>query len=374
MKYPRPVYLDPDVKVESNLPAFGLQRMEVPRFETPITPRENFKRAMTRNDPIWAPCAITDFQTIMAQDVAYKGEDGVVIHTDFRDARNLSEVYRFVDWFNTDWTWEPSAGGAMLTPGSMLVEDVSDWENVIKWPNLSDWDFAKKAADYMKTEYNPDKVMHYDIGRGCTERFISVVGGYTEGMIALAEEPEAVSAFMERYADLVIDLFDSINVLYPLDMVTYHDDWGTERDTFFSERMMEDLVLKPTKRIIDHIHNKGVLFELHTCGNVQRFMPHILEMQPDSLQVQRRAVDIPLIKKSYGDKIGFSVPIEGFEPGLGLSKEDVVAMTRKTVDLYGKDGGFYAMINTRDPEERWTMLAELYAYSREYYDTQSSRD
>lgn len=373
MKYPRPAYLDPNVKIESNLPAFGSLRMEVPRFETPITPKENFRRSMERKDPLWAPCAITDFQTIMAQDVVYKGEDGIVIHTDFRDSRNLTEEYVFDDWFNTNWTWVPEAGGAMLTPGNMLVEDVADWEKIIKWPNLSEWDFATKAADFMKAEYNPDKVMHYDIGRGCTERFISVVGGYTEGMLALAEEPEAVAAFMERYADLVIELFDAILALYPLDMVTYHDDWGTERDTFFSEKMLEELVFNPTKRIIDHIHSKGVLFELHTCGNVERFMPHILELAPDSLQIQRRALDIPAIKKAHGDKIGFSVQIEGYEPGSKYDKDSLAEMVRKTVDLYGKGGGLYAMLQSRDPEERWNLLAELYAYSREYYDIESGQ-
>jgi len=373
VKYPRPAYLDPNVKIESNLPAFGSLRMEVPRFETPITPKENFRRSMERKDPLWAPCAITDFQTIMAQDVVYKGEDGIVIHTDFRDSRNLTEEYVFDDWFNTNWTWVPEAGGAMLTPGNMLVEDVADWEKIIKWPNLSEWDFATKAADFMKAEYNPDKVMHYDIGRGCTERFISVVGGYTEGMLALAEEPEAVAAFMERYADLVIELFDAILALYPLDMVTYHDDWGTERDTFFSEKMLEELVFNPTKRIIDHIHSKGVLFELHTCGNVERFMPHILELAPDSLQIQRRALDIPAIKKAHGDKIGFSVQIEGYEPGSKYDKDSLAEMVRKTVDLYGKGGGLYAMLQSRDPEERWNLLAELYAYSREYYDIESGQ-
>jgi len=369
MKYPRPAYRDANVKIESKLPAFGSKRIEIPRFDTPITPRENFKRSMSRTTPMWTPCSITDFQTIMAQDVVNKGEDGIVIHTDFRDDRNLTEEYTFIDWFNTDWTWVPEAGGAMLTPGSILVEDVTQWEKIIKWPTLSDWDFALKAADYMKNEYSADKVMHYDIGRGLTERFISITGGYSEGMLALAEEPEASKAFMDRYADLVIELFDALNALYPLDMITYHDDWGTERDTFFSETMLEELVMESTKKIIRHVQSKGVLFELHTCGNINRFMPHIIEMAPDVLQIQRRAVDIPKLKRQYGDKVSFCVPIEGYEPGVELTSEGLTELVRKTVDIYGKGGGFYVAPTSRDPEELWALLAELYAYSRELYDS-----
>jgi hypothetical protein len=36
-----------------------------------------------------------------------------------------------------------------------------------------------------------------------------------------------------------------------------HDDWGHERDTFFSEKMMEELVYEPTKRIVQHVNPRA---------------------------------------------------------------------------------------------------------------------
>ncbi|MDR1589923.1 MAG: hypothetical protein LBS51_07000 [Oscillospiraceae bacterium] len=369
MKYPRPAYLDPRVPLERKRQVFGNSFTELPRFETPITPSENFKRAASRDNPLWVPNALTDFQTIMAQDVIYGEPDGVHIHTDFRDDRNAVRDYVFTDWFNTSWTWVASAGGAMLTPGTRLVEDITEWEKTVKWPVLSEWDFKSKAVDYMRQEYDPDKMMHYDIGRGCTERLISIVGGYTEGMLALAMEPEAVKAFIDRYADFVIDLFDAIYALYPLDMVTYHDDWGTERDTFFSERMLEELVFEPTKRIIEHVKATGAAFELHSCGNITRFLPYMAEMGADFVQIQRRAVDIPAAKARYGDRIGFNTGIEGLPPDHAPAAEELIKMVRNTVTLYGAGGGFYASVHSQDPKTRWEILAELYAYSREYYES-----
>jgi hypothetical protein len=59
------------------------------------------------------------------------------------------------------------------------------------------------------------------------------MGGYTDAMLAMAVEPEAVKAYFDRYADFMIELTDILCALYPADMITYHDDWGTERDTFF---------------------------------------------------------------------------------------------------------------------------------------------
>ena len=373
MRYPRPAYRDSGVKTEIKKSALGGAQLEVPIFDTPITPLENFKRVAARDNPLWVTNSTTDIQTLMAQEVVYKDDRGTQIHTDFRDSRNAIEDYDFTDWFNTTWTWVASAGGAMLKPGSILVEDILDWERVIKWPVLSEWDFASRAADFMRNEYKPGKVMHYDIGRGGTERFISLVGGYTEGMLAMAEEPEAVLDLLNRYADFEIELFDTINALYPLDMVTYHDDWGTERDTFFSERMMEEIVFAPTKRIIDHIKSKGVAFELHSCGNIARFLPYMADLGADFLQIQRRAVNIPEMKKNFGDKIGFNSGIEGLPFGASVSSEEAARLIKNTVDIYGKGGGFYTSIFSGNTEQLWMMLAELYAYSREYYDIEQGR-
>ena len=368
-KYERPKYRDANIKTVTKRTAFGNVPLEVPVFDTPITPRDNFKRVAARKDPLWVPNNLAEFQTIMSQDVVYSSPDRPVIHTNFRDPRNQTEDYSFTDWFNTDWTWVASVGGAMLTPGTCLVKDVTEWEKIIEWPVLSDWDFESKADDYMKNEYSPDRVMHYDIGRGCTERYISVVGGYTEGMLAFALEPEAVISFLNRYADFEIELFDKVNSLYPLDMVTYHDDWGTERNTFFSEEMFKDIVFAPTKKIIDHIRSKGVAFELHSCGNITRFIPYMLELEPDFLQLQRRAVDIPALKKGYGDKVGFNTGIEGLEQAEAAGLAEAV---RQTVDTYASCGGYYASVNGQSPERAWNILTELYAYSREFYGSESS--
>jgi hypothetical protein len=152
-------------------------------------------------------------------------------------------------------------------------------------------------------------------------------------------------------------------------MVTYHDDWGTERDTFFSEKMMEELIFAPSKKVIDHIRSKGVKFELHTCGNITRFMPYILDLDVDFLQLQFRAVDLPDLKAKYGDKVGFCSPIDGYAPG--LPREKVLQLVRDSVDTYAPKGGAYFSVSSADPEERWDMLAELYMYSREFYEKEN---
>jgi len=289
------------------------------------------------------------------------------IHSDFNV--QTKEDYAFKDWFNTDWTWVVSAGGAMLTPGTQLLEDITQWEKKVVFPDLTEWGFKEKAEEFMKTKYDPTKAVSYDMGRGVTERLVSIMGGYTDSMEALIVEPEAVSDFFNAYADFMIRVFDALNSLYPLDIITIHDDWGTERDTFFSEKVMEELVYEPTKRMIDHIKKHDVFVEWHTCGNVTRFFPYMVDLGVDIAQIQGRAVDMPKMRELYGDKIGFCTMPTGIEMGKTYTNEEYLAAVRKTIDIYGPGGGSYLMMFTPDPELLWDVCSENYCYSRELYDS-----
>lgn len=371
MKYPRPEYLSPSVATQEIEAPFSSQKTLAPKFDTPITPKENFLRAVRRENPLWMPCSTTDFQSLLTQDVAGKSPRGMQIHSDLK--RPAKEDYEFKDWFNTDWTFVVSAGGAMLTPGTQLMDDITQWEKVVQWPDLSEWGFEEKADWFMREKRDPDKVMHYDLGRGLTERLVSLMGGYTDSMYAMAVEPEAVKDFFNAYADFMIAFFDKIHSLYHLDMVTLHDDWGAEKDTFFSPKMMEELVFEPTKKIVDHVKSKGVVFELHSCGNVTRFLPYMVELGVDLLQLQRRAVDVPAMKEQYGDKVGFCTQLEGLVPKPGLTDEEIVSAVRRTVDIFAPGGGCYTMVFLPEPEKTWLGITELYAYSREFYDREQGR-
>ena len=75
---------------------------------------------------------------------------------------------------------------------------------------------------------------------------------------------------------------------------------------------MEELLYEPTKRIIDHVHSLGKLYQFHCCGKINKFMPYFAQLRPDSTQIQRGVNDLVEYKKLYGKDVGFSGGIEGF--------------------------------------------------------------
>ena len=372
MKYPRIAYGDPSAPSVKGMSMFGGGETVLPKFDYPISSIENLQRVARHEKPMWVPNPMLEFQSINPNDMIRptKATEGLQICMDF--TRPATENYTFTDWFLTDWTFVHSAGGPMLTPGFVLCEDVTEWRKYVKMPVLSDWDWDTFKEDYFKNKHDPNKVLSVDIGLGCTERFVSIMGGYTEAMLAFAIEPEACKEFFEAFIDHEIELFDKMMENYPINLLTYHDDWGNEKDTFFSSAMLEDMLMGPTKRFIDHVKARGVVFEFHSCGNITRFLPYFVELGVDFMQIQRRAVDFVALKEQYGAVLGFGGGIEGLEmgsPAPGIEK--LVTMVQNTVDLYASTGGFYAATFLSEPEAVWTAASEFYAYSREFYDKEN---
>jgi len=368
MKYPRPKFQDPAVKTTTNTTGFfAATPVTAPVFDAPISLRENFLRAARRENPMWVPIPFTDIQLLQANELADE-RPGQQMGPRFKTPSPVN--YNFLDPFGNSWTWEATAGGAMLTPGTKVVEDICDWEKSITFPNFNDWNFRESAERFMKEKYDPEKVMHVNIYQNITEMLVAFLGGYGEGMMALAEEPEACKDFFWRFTDYMIEFFDLMDSLYPIDFVTYHDDWGTERDTFFSEKMMENLIFEPTKKLVDHIKGRGKVVELHSCGKIERFFPYIVELGIDFVWMQPRANNMSMLKEKYGDKVGFNFPIVGMEPGVQYTEEELVKMVRNMIDLYAKGGGYYPLLRGTDPQEVWTIASEFFCYSREFYENQ----
>jgi len=137
MKCPRPKFMDSSVETQIVRSAFSPDTATAPKFDTPISPRDNFRRCIERRNPLWMPNALTDRVMLCPNEVALHDVRGMQIHSDF--GRRATEDYQFKDWFNTDWTWVCSAGGAMLTPGTQLLDDITQWEKEVVFPDLSEW-------------------------------------------------------------------------------------------------------------------------------------------------------------------------------------------------------------------------------------------
>lgn len=351
MMYDRIPYMAPGSKHE--YVGTTVTPINVPVFDYPISPRENFQRVLKHDKPMWVPTSLNDFNFTMGGEL-----------TGLPDLRfDYTERCDWTDLFGCVWEWIPDAGGSMLKPNHPpVLSDITQWEKKIVWPDLSDSRIKESCQKYMSQPfYHPEKMNYYDFGQGCTERLVAVLGGYGEAMMALAEEPEACRDFMAELSRFHCRMFDAISKHFPTDLLMYHDDWGTERDSFFSERMMEELVYGPSEIFFKHVKEHGVAITFHTCGCIKRFVPYAISLGADFLQLQERANDLKAYKAQYGDKIGFDVYM------LPITRDFIIEDARKNVDNLGKDGGLFSTAFGGDEKILWDGMQEMYCYSREYY-------
>lgn len=355
MNYIRPAFGDPSIRTCFKKSPFRAGGVEVPIVnDRPIPIKDNFRLAATCQKPFWVPNSNTDFNFAMLYMVSGMPE------ADW----TAKERYEFKDWFGVEWMFVPEAGGPMLKPNTQFLSDITEWKEKVVFPNPDDYDFEGYCKKWLET-CDPEKVMHINIGQGCTERLVALRGGYSDAMIDMAAEPEAVADFLQAFADWEIRIIDKVCQYIPVDYMTYHDDWGTERDTFFSPAMMEEMVFEPTKRIFDHMHEKGITVQLHSCGKIERFLPYMVEMGVNTLQIQARANDFKAYKQKFGDRLALEVMVL---PDPSWSGEQVLKRIRDVVDTYGEGGGLLSSFSHPDPKILWDGTMELYYYSREKYE------
>jgi len=367
MKMERPAFGSGKTKPAKS--AFGPMNLELPVFDEPISVKENFYRVARRENPMWIPFPPTEVQELHMCHLYDKGPEGYQLGPNLgcREAR-----YVYHDAWGNSWTWDKDAGGACMTIGTRICDDILKWEEQIHFPDLHQWNLEEHAENWMKTQYDPDRILVLDIYHGPFQSLADFLGGFAEALEAMFVEPEASAAFYDRFADWMIWLIDKLSSLYPVDLFVVHDDWGTEKDAFFSPGMMRDLLFEPTKRIIDHVKSLGKLYTFHCCGKVERFLPDFCELGAHFMQLQRRVNDIPAYKGQFGGGVGFNAMPENLNPGKKYSKEEITELVRQSLDIFAPGGGYLPMAFSIDPETLWNMGAEIHCYSRELYEKEQN--
>ena len=213
-----------------------------------MTPRENALIAYRHGTPEWIPCFYTDILSIMAHPEMerYNGFD------------------TGKDYFDVEWTYVPKQKAPMPTPGKLMIEDICDWKDVVKFPDLEaiDWVASAKRDTAMnplafqageqvvpfeggETAYNTEKLRVCMVINGPFERLHALMG-MENALIALMEDPESCSEFFSAMTDYKIAYFKKIAQYYPVDVINAHDDFGGNDRMFMSPDLWRELYNRHT--------------------------------------------------------------------------------------------------------------------------------
>ena len=320
--------------------------------EYPITPGENLMLAINHQKPVWMPDLYASSQLFAS-----------AIARDSPPERTQDTT----DWFGVEYKYSEAQGSN--TPMGNVLNDITEWEDKISWPDLDQFDWE---ADAKRLERNESLALFMRMSNGPFER-LHMIEGFEQALIDILTEPEAVKAYLMRLVDFKIDLFNHIRDYVPLDFIMAADDWGTMRAPFFSTDTFEKTILEPTKRFVKAVHERGTKFISHCCGVIEPFVPYMVEeIGFDGIEIQEELNDISGIIAKYGDRFTVKCAAPSMlvhDPD--TSEEQVREYARGVVDAYGahRVHGAGAIISLSSSFENiyYALENEIYEYSKSCY-------
>jgi len=342
-----------------------------------ITPKENFLKLAGGGRPEYVP-----FFNMMGED--YLGEA----------ALKRAGPAIFGDTFNPNGTgtdmWgvpyvatKETANAGLPEPGNFILKDITKWRDVIKKPKVVeniDWE-AMAKQDLERIGFDRSKSA-LTCGANLMP-FMQLMGfmGFTEGLIAMYEEPEEVKALLNFMTDFIEPYLTKILDYYKPDIWALGDDTCAKADPFFSVEMYKDLYKPIYTRLAKPAVDRGLPVLFHICGRCEDFIPDMLDFGVKYIEPCQETNNILKIKEDYKNKLSV---IGGFDYGNHVpkgypnySEEELRQDVRNTIDKYSKDGayGFFAwpISYLGDPnidKVKQTIRDEAHFYGRKVYNYQ----
>jgi len=166
--------------------------------------------------------------------------------------------------------------------------------------------------------------------------------GFTEGLVAIAEEPEAVKGLFQAVADFEDEKLKLSMAAYKPDVVIIGDDVATIKDLFISPKAYKELLAPFHAQLAKTALENGAIVEMHCCGKCDALVEQWVEMGITAWQPAQPVNDLLGIKEKYAGKFVINGAWDTKGPGgmSGASEEVVRQSVRDTIDTYAPGGGF----------------------------------
>lgn len=250
----------------------------------------------------------------------------------FLDEFNIDVFVGFVPW--------PNQLGRRVEVTELAQVDLGDPRDP-KWLTHAHWndDFAGlNVHDAVAAQGDRRAILAHTWGMvEGTSSFLGIENCWRN----LAEHPNLMMAWFDRYADWLCGLVDSLHAA-GIDALTLSDDWGSNQTMLFSPRMWRRMIKPYAARVVQHARARGLPVNLHSDGYIWDIVDDLIEMGYTSHHpVQESAGMNPTqIKEKYHGRLVIYGSLDVID---GLLKYDGPALDdyiRRRFEIYAPGGGF----------------------------------
>lgn len=204
-------------------------------------------------------------------------------------------------------------------------------------PDISDMDMLFSIAEEDLKKYGDDFLVELSGYNGIWEKAYQMTE-IEQFMYLLAVEPEKACYLMDVICEYKVEIArETVKRGFPIGH--YGDDLGTQISTFVSEEMFVNYFLPRIRKVFRVFKDAGLPVQMHSCGKITPFIPHLIDAGLDVLEPVQTCMDIRYLKKEFGKDLTFYGGVDTQQLLTFDTAENVYNETLRTIDILGKDGG-----------------------------------
>lgn len=200
------------------------------------------------------------------------------------------------------------------------------------------FDALFRSAEKDLKEFSGDFLVMISGYCGIWEKAYNLVG-LEDFFCLLMSEPDMACEVMDRVCDYKVAMAREIGKR-GFKVGHHGDDLGTQVSTLVSEDVFVKYFKPRMARLFAAFKENGIPVQMHSCGRITPFIPHLIEIGLDILEPVQTCMDIAYLKREYGQDLIFYGGVDTQDLLAFASPEKVREETLRTIDILGKNGGY----------------------------------
>lgn len=225
--------------------------------------------------------------------------------------------------------WADEHGGS--------IRSWADFERY-PWPTIEQMDFF--PFEYI-SRHLPEGMGLFLSHSGGPLEVLTRLMSYEGLSLALYDDPALVKAVAERVGTLMEQMYGHLLELDRVSGLFPGDDMGFRTATLVAPKSLRAYTLPWHKRFAEMAHARGLIYCLHSCGNLATIMEDLIEDVKIDAKHSYEDVIIPVeeFQARYGSRIGVigGVDVDRLAAG---TPEQVRARTRQLKEICGGRGRY----------------------------------
>jgi uroporphyrinogen decarboxylase len=226
------------------------------------------------------------------------------------------------------------------------LEDPSEL-NAYPWPKPEWWDAAALEAEIRRLdEERPYAMALEEFGDpGGIFEIAWYLRGMEQFLVDMVERPDLAWEIMRRVTEFYLALLERVLTACGdrIDLIWTSDDIAHQRGCLMSERLWRQLVAPHHERFNRRVHDLGSRVMYHSCGAVRPFIPGLIEIGVDVLDVLQfsaSGMNPAEIKGEFGGRLAFHGGMDVQTTLPRGTAEEVRRVARERIDVLGRGGGY----------------------------------